>query len=152
MCWMWGPKSLPLHNCIFTVARCRRVTNTFISGVTPCLYSVRLCSLSHQISNKSNVFTAQSVPLDEFSIIIDTKNVLALTESPWTSSSYLLMVGHGVIVDSPVGVWKLLKSLSPASPCPSRRQKLSCERCGSSGIKSFSDTDWTVNNKTIANH
>ena len=29
---------------------------------------------------------------------------------------------------------------------------LSCERCGSSGLKSFSDTDGTVNNKTMANH
>ena len=52
-----------------------------------------------------NDFTVQSVPFDEFSIIIETKNVIALTESPWTSS-YLLMVDHGVVivVVSPVGV------------------------------------------------
>ena len=103
LCKLWGSKSSPQHNCIFFQLIDIGVTNTFISGMTPCLYSVLLCSLSHQISNKS---TVQSVPIDEFSIIIDTKYVLALTESPWTSSSYSLTVGHGVIVDNPVGVWK----------------------------------------------
>ena len=66
LCRLWGPKSSPQHNCIFSVARYRRVTNTFISRVNPCLYSVRLYSLSYQISNKSNALTVQSVPLDEF--------------------------------------------------------------------------------------